>query len=387
MSEAKIREPFRDAARAASMRPLADSLFAALAAISADAIIAVDDEQRIIFFNASAERIFGYAAGEVFGRPLAVLLPERYAPAHRGHVRGFGAAHEQARRMGERQEISGRRRNGEEFPAEASIARIEVEGRNVYTAVLRDVTERKRIEDRLRVALRARDEMAGIVSHDLRNPVQAVKMLAGAILAAEGEDAVSAAVAEQTAVIRQAAEQMDALIQDLLDATRIESGQLHVAPRPEEVAALVSSALATLAPLAAAKGLALVVELGPGLPPVLADAERVAQLLSNLVGNAIKFTPRGGRVTVGARLHAADAVGGAPCVEIAVCDTGPGIPAEQLPHVFERYWQMRPSGRLGAGLGLVIAKGIAEAHGGRIWAESTEGEGTRVAFTLPTTSR
>ena len=118
---------------------LRPELFSGFLAISADAVIAVDDEQRIIFFNEGAERIFGYSASEVGGKYLAMLLPERFRPTHRGHVEGFGAAHGRARLMGERQEIAGLRKSGEEFPAEASIQRMEIGGRNVYAAVLRDV--------------------------------------------------------------------------------------------------------------------------------------------------------------------------------------------------------------------------------------------------------
>ena len=372
---------------------IADSVLAGMVQISADAIIAIDEEQRIVFFNTGAERIFGYEAAEVVGGPLTVLLPERYRAMHRGHVTRFGASHERARRMGERQEISGLRRNGEEFPAEASIAWVEVEGRPVFTVVLRDITDRKRIETQLRLALRARDEMAGVVSHDLRNPVQAVKMLSGAILAAEGDEAVSPAVAEQAAVILRAAEQMDALIEDLLDATRIEAGQLRVQPEPVDAERLVRTATETLEPLATAKEQTLAVELGRPLPRVMADAERVVQILSNVVGNAIKFTPRGGRVTVaveraGPELPENGGEPAAPAVLFIVRDDGPGFPAAQLPHIFDRYWQSRRTGRTsGAGLGLPIAKGIVEAHGGRIRVASAEGEGTTVEFTLPAVER
>jgi len=372
---------------------IADSVLAGMVQISADAIIAIDEEQRIIFFNTGAERIFGYEAAEVVGGPLTVLLPERYRAMHQGHVTRFGASHERARRMGERQEISGLRRNGEEFPAEASIAWVEVRGRPVFTVVLRDITERKRIETQLRLALRARDEMAGVVSHDLRNPVQAVKMLARAILAAEGDEAVSPAVAEQAAVILRAGEQMDALIEDLLDATRIEAGQLRVQAEPADAERLVRAAAETLEPLATAKEQTLTVELARALPRVMADAARVVQILSNVVGNAIKFTPRGGRVTVAARPDVLNGGGGSagapvPAVLFSVSDDGPGIPAAQLPHVFDRYWQSRRTGRTsGAGLGLPIAKGIVEAHGGRIRVASVEGEGTTVEFTLPAVER
>src|SRR6476619_6190697 len=164
-----MREATAAVSRAAMQQVLPPDLFSSFLAISADAVIAVDEEQRIIFFNEGAERIFGWSAEEVGGKYLAMLLPERYRPQHRGHVEGFGAAHGRARLMGERQRISGLRKSGEEFPAEASIQRMVVDGRNVYAAVLRDVTARQQAEDSLRQAITARDDMTGIVSHDLRN--------------------------------------------------------------------------------------------------------------------------------------------------------------------------------------------------------------------------
>ena len=360
--------------------PLSDAILVGMVSISADAIVAVDDSLRVIFFNTGAEQIFGWQASEIVGQELAVLLPQRFRAAHRGHVTLFGTSHERARQMGQRQEVLGLRRNGEEFPAEASIAHLTVEGRTVYTAVLRDVSERKRIERELRTALRARDDIAGIVSHDLRNPVQAIRMLSGAILASADGDAgaprLDPAVAEQVAVIRHAAEQMDGLIQDLLDAARIEAGQLHVDPRPTDAVRLVTRALEPLEPLVEAKGQRLDFDADTDLPLVMADAPRIEQVLSNLVGNSIKFSPAGGRIAVTVRAD------GDAAVVVAVRDEGPGIPADQLPHVFDRYWQSARTGRHGAGLGLPIAKGIVEAHGGRIRIASGDGGGTVATFTL-----
>jgi PAS domain S-box-containing protein len=526
---------------------LPDALFAEIAAISADAIITIDEQQRILFFNSGAEEIFGYCAAEAAMRPLTMLLPERFRAGHDTHIARFGAAPVRARRMGERQEISGMRKNGEEFPAEASISKISDNGRLLFTVVLRDITERKRAADRLHflaeagealagsldsdqtlalvarlavptlgdacladvdyggllhrvasahvdpnaelilrdmarrfppdpagalpaarvlrthdpvlvpevtedwlaecigieehremfrqlrvrsimavpliahgrsvgalsfhssrrgfgpddvqlaadlarraalaidnarlhdelhAAIRARDEMMGIVSHDLRNPVQAIKMLAAAISASPSDGRAHATAVEHATVIRRAAQQMDTLIQDLLDVVRIDAGQLHVQPRAVGVEELLSAALETLEPLAEAKMLTLTAAIEPTLPEVAVDAERIAQVLSNLVGNAIKFTPEGGEITV-----SADAVDGV--VRVRVSDTGPGIPADQLGRVFDRFWQSRRSSPHGAGLGLSIAKGIVEAHGGRISASSQVGAGTTFSFTMP----
>ena len=193
-----MREATEAVQHAAMGQVLPPELYSSFLAISADAVIAVDEEQRIIFFNEGAERIFGWSASEVGGKYLAMLLPERYRSTHRGHVQGFGAAHGLARLMGERQEIVGLRKSGEEFPAEASIQRMEIGGKNIYAAVLRDVSARYRVEEALHQAIRARDDMMGIVSHDLRNPASAVKMLARSILAEAIErDDIPSDVAER----------------------------------------------------------------------------------------------------------------------------------------------------------------------------------------------
>jgi PAS domain S-box-containing protein len=370
------------AVRAAMNQKLPPELFSGLLAIAADAVIAVDDQQRIIFFNEGAERIFGWAAAEVGGEYLEVLLPARYRAAHRGHVHGFGEAHGRARLMGERQQISGLRKSGEEFPAEAAIQRIEIEGRNIYAAVLRDISARQRAEDQLRQAIEARDDMMGIVSHDLRNPANAVKMLARSILEGAGADRLADDVVERIVVMRQAAEQMDALIQDLLDMTRMEAGRLVVSPRETEVRPLIARSVEALRPLAEAGGLTLRVDLPESLPLLRVDPDRVIQLFSNVIGNAIKYTQAGGTVTLTARDDDA-------ALELAVSDTGEGISAAQLPHVFDRFFQVSHGGRParhGAGLGLPIARGIVEAHGGRIWIESVPEVGTTVRFTLPRAS-
>ena len=368
--------------RAAMHRPLPPELFSGFLAISADAVIAVDDEQRIIFFNEGAEHIFGWTADEVGGQYLAMLLPERFHPQHRGHVEGFGAAHERARLMGERQQISGLRKSGEEFAAEASIQRMELDGRNVYAAVLRDVSTRQRAEDALHLAIKARDDMMGIVSHDLRNPANAVRMLAASILAEAGSGTVSSEIVERVRVIQQAAAQMDALIQDLLDVTRIEAGRLRVTPRRVDPRGLVSGALQAMHPLAQLAGVTLQASYEEDLPEVSADPERMTQVLSNVVGNAIKFTPSGGRVDV--HVSSDGRCGG---IAIRVSDTGEGIASAQLPHVFDRFFQVsgaaRTGARHGAGLGLPIARGIVEAHAGSIRVESAEERGTTVTIELP----
>lgn len=359
-------------------RSLTDFLLADIVAIAADAIICLDEDQRITLFNEGAEQIFGWRAEEVMGEPLHRLIPERFRAGHRKHVERFREAPETSRRMGHRQEISGLRKNGEEFPAEAAIAKVRMGSQVVFSVVLRDITDQVAMRKRLMMAVNARDDTVGVVAHDLRNPVSAVKMLSAALLQRLESETLSPETKEQLALIRQAALQMDRLIQDLLDVTRVETGRLVIEQEPVAVRELVESALETMRPLAKEAGIAIAEELPNDLPRVNADQERVAQVIWNLVRNAIKATPRGGRITASAM----QADGG---VEFVVRDTGTGIASEQLVHIFDRFWQSEHSTirTRGAGLGLAIAKGIVEAHGGRMWAESEMGKGSAFHFTLP----
>jgi signal transduction histidine kinase len=169
---------------------------------------------------------------------------------------------------------------------------------------------------------------------------------------------------------------MQDLITRLLDAARLDAGQpLVMDPRPEPLEALTAEALALVEPLAASKGVRLEHAVPPGLE-VCCDRPRVLQVLANLLGNALKFTPAGGTVTLSATPDA-------DFMRVCVRDTGPGIPRAQQAHLFERHWQARDTAHQGSGLGLYIACGIVTAHGGRIWVDSDEGHGTTFTFTLP----
>jgi signal transduction histidine kinase len=173
---------------------------------------------------------------------------------------------------------------------------------------------------------------------------------------------------------------MSRLIRDLLDVSTIGNGGLVMVPEEIDVCALLRDTLQSFEGPAAAKGIELSAEPLESLPAVRADPGRLMQVLSNVVGNAVKFTPAGGTVRLCARIHD-------EYITISVSDTGPGIPADSLAHIFDRFWQARRTQRAGAGLGLAIARGIVEAHGGRIWAESELGKGATVSFSVPIHSR
>jgi signal transduction histidine kinase/DNA-binding response OmpR family regulator len=222
--------------------------------------------------------------------------------------------------------------------------------------------------------IRARDEVLRIVSHDLRNPLSTITMSADILLDAQVNFSEEQKI-RQLHVILRSAERMNRLIGDLLDVARVEAGQLAIDPMYYDPRRLVREAVELHTALATARSLQLRGEADEVLPPVLADRDRILQVLANLIGNAIKFTPEGGDLVVRAQA-AGDRV------RFSVTDTGPGIPEQQLSQLFRPFWQGRRGGRDGAGLGLAVAKGIVEAHGGEIGVESTVGVGTTVFFTL-----
>ncbi len=226
-----------------------------------------------------------------------------------------------------------------------------------------------------RRAAKQRQDVLAVVSHDLRNPLGVV-LLGATFLAEQCEKGDSEQARKMLDLVTRSIAKMDRLLKDLLDTSSIEAGRLSLNRRPYALGELVEGALGALRPLAAQKSLRLATA-APGEGPLLTcDWGRFVQALSNLVGNAIKFTPEGGAITVGAEWRAAD-------VRVSVADTGPGIAPGRLPHVFERPWQAKETAAKVTGLGLFLCKGIVEAHGGAMGVESEVGRGSTFFFTLP----
>ncbi len=264
--------------------------------------------------------------------------------------------------------VLGRTRPGARFNGH-EVALAEELGRRAAMAV-----ENARLFGEARAATEARQHTLAIVAHDLRNPLTAIRMDAE-MLASVLRPSAGPFERESLDRIMAITGRMDGLIQDLLEVSRMERGTLALEPAPRDPAKLLAEAAHSLRPLASAHGLQLQVDAAEGLPAVYADGERVVQVVSNLVGNAVKFTPRGGAVTL-------SCAPGEGEVRFSVSDTGPGIPPEQVPHIFGAFWQARHADRRGLGLGLSIARGLVEAHGGRIWVESEPDQGSVFHFTL-----
>lgn len=530
---------------------------AAIVNIASDAIIALDDNFRIVRFNRGAEQIFQWTEVEMLGQPLDRLLPMGARAVHRGHVRTFAEGDTDARTMAYRRPIAGLRKNGDQFPAEASIARVTMEGERTFMVTLRDVGERVKSEERqkllatagwvlaasldvestmatiaelpvpllgewsmlelltpdgavrraaathmdphrhedtaalvsrvaepfeiepaatsgaraahesesqritdvaawlnanfhdadsrtraeslgasaillvplraggraigalhlvrtrpgakhsleeqqvadqfaglaalalentrlyqqARSAVRERDEMLAIVSHDLRNPVNAIVMLTGAVLKREAD---TASMPEEPAnmgrdeveAVRAAARQADGLIQDLQDVSRISAGRLRVERRRVPASDILKECADMFEPVMEDAALRFVRRFDDDLPVLLADRHRLQQVLSNLLGNAVRFTPHGGEIVLSATREE-------DMLRISVRDSGPGVAPDDVPRLFERYFQAPRLLRAGSGLGLYIAKGIVEAHGGDIGVESEVGKGAEFWFTVP----
>ena len=244
-----------------------------------------------------------------------------------------------------------------------------------YALAAASALENARLYDAARQANRARDDMLGIVSHDMRNPISAIAMCARVL--AENPPADDAARNALLVTIRESTEWVNRLIDDLLDVANIERGRLSLNLSTHEPSQLALQALHMFDVEAKENGIALEARLPTNLPLAAADGARVVQVLANLLRNAIKFTPRDGHVEVAIESHDSSLV-------FSVADTGPGIAAENQMKVFDRYWQASDGARTrSAGLGLSIAKGIVEAHGGRIWVDSELGRGSTFAFTIP----
>jgi len=238
------------------------------------------------------------------------------------------------------------------------------------------VLENARLYEEAREAARAREEVLAVVSHDLRTPLSVVSTAATVL----GEPSLpQERRADLIERVRRAVAQMTGLIRDLLDVARIEAGRLVIEPAEVEVEPLLDEVCQMFRLPADQRSVTLGCQVADAdASSVAADRDRLLQVLQNLVDNAMKFTPDGGSVRLSASASGAS-------VRFSVADSGPGIPAEEVPHLFDRFWQARGGGRPagGAGLGLAIVRGIVEAHGGTVWVESEEGRGTTFHFTLP----
>ena len=341
-----------------------------------DAIISTDVEDRILTWNHGAEVIFGYSKEETVGQSLTILLPSHRAgelEEIRDKVRITGVIRNlEVRRI---------RKDGIIIEASLAVSPIRDKDDNVigFLHLARDVTEKKRYEQRLKELDKMKSAFVSNVSHELRTPLTAIKASADNMLDRLIGDLNAKQVGYLTR-IKSNSDRLARLINDLLDLSTIEAGKIDLRPANIPLVTLVKEAAESLRPVAAEKLINLtVMSVDPGVI-AWADRDKVIQVLMNLIGNALKFTPTRGEVTV------AVAKNSAAWMQISVTDTGPGIPAEEVNKVFGRFYQIGQAGTQktqGTGLGLAISKALVEMHGGKIWVESEAGKGSTFSFTLP----
>ena len=350
-------------------------------------IVTIDEHGTVDAFNRAAERLFGYRAAEVLGGPMTRLMPAAVGAVHDGLLATYRDGGGDTPRS-EVQELTGRRKDGSEFPLEASLAGWREGDRRYVTGALRDVTAQREIEASLRRAKeaadqanRAKGEFLATMSHEIRTPMNGVL---GALALVDGPNLDE----EQRQLLDVANRSGKALLQiidDILDLSKLEAGKAEVEPVDFELRAVMRDCVDLLEPTAGGRGLILTREVAPAVPDrVRADLRRIRQVLVNLVGNALKFTQRGG-VAVRVGLEG-EAVPGNPFfLRFEVADTGIGIPEDVQPTLFRRFTQGDSSTTRrfgGTGLGLAISRELVTLMGGRIGVVSAEGKGSTFWFTV-----
>jgi PAS domain S-box-containing protein len=380
----------RQAKRAQAAAEISEERFSRIISIAAEAIVSVDEAQRIVLFNEGAEHIFGYTREEILGQPLTILVPQSARGVHEQHVRTFGESPEVARRMGERRQIAGRRKDGVEFPAEASISKLDVGGERVYTVVLRDTTEARNAvlaQEALLLAvtqaMEARTRLLRGVTHDVKNPLGAADGYAQ-LLEMELEGTLLPEQEKWVAGVRRGIGGALALITDLLDLSLAESGGLPVTREPVDLRLLAMEALEEHRGAAEAAGHVLG-RLGEGRVPVHTDPARVRQVLGNLLTNAIKYTPAPGRITLRVERGAErGARGFGDWVAAHVSDSGPGIPPGERESIFGEFHRLHSAQQAtGHGLGLAISRLVARLLDGDLTVSGEPGEGATFSLWLP----
>jgi PAS domain S-box-containing protein len=360
---------------------LSQAKLAGIVTLSEDAIITVDEAQQITLFNPAAEQIFGYTADEILGQTIEQLIPAHLHGIHRRHVRGFVRSSEESRQMSLTGPITALRKNGEEFPAESAVAKFTLNGEQVLTVRLRDVSEKVKAED-LRVQLLAMEESSRLkmqlistVSHELRSPLSAI--LGFTSLLIEYDDRLDDGERlQQLRVIEDSTRHLQRIVDDLLALSRLEAGVLEIQRETVALRPLLESVIAALGPEPTHK-----VKLMSRLPSiaVVGDQSRLRQVLSNLLDNSIKYSPPGGVIEIRTRKTREG-------VMITVRDYGPGVPLSETEAIFDAFYRSANASADDArstGLGLAICKGLVEAHGGEIRATLPDDGGLAVSFTLP----
>ncbi len=334
-----------------------------------DAIIIIDARGIIETFNHAAEQIFGYSSAEVIGRNLSMLMPEPDRSAHDGYLEHY-ARRGTSRALEQNRELTALRRTGETFTIELRVSQISHHGECKFIGLVRDITDRKRIE-------RMKSELVSIVSHELRTPLTSISGALGLIVGgALGETAPN--MRQMLSIAHQNSLRLGRLVDDLLDMDKLVAGKMTLDLRALAVPAQLQQAIAANQGYAAKHDVTLVLQQAPDVQ-LVADDDRLQQVLANLISNAVKFSPPGGSVSLGSECRGA-------WVRIWVRDQGPGIAPEFHTRIFQKFSQADSSDsrqKDGTGLGLAISKELIEHMHGRIGFDSEPGEGACFWCELP----
>lgn len=334
-----------------------------------DAIISVDQEQKVVVFNDAAERMFQCSSQDAMGQPLDKFMPAPFREAHRHHVQGFGRSGVTSRRMGQLGTVMGLRADGEEFPIEAAISHVTVQGNKFFTAILRDVSERTRLEEQLRRTERVAElgTLASGMAHEIGTPMNVILGRAEYLLDRVTDEPVKKGL--QTIVAQ--VERITRVMNQLLSFARRKPPQ----PGPLWLQEVVENSLDMFRERLSNHNIHVDTQMGADCPKVQADSDQMSQVLINLIMNAVHAMPKGGTLRVGLERER-------DMVRLTVSDSGHGIPKEVVSKIFDPFFTTKEFGK-GTGLGLTVVKGIIEEHQGSITVESEEGRGTTFTILLP----
>lgn len=351
-----------------------ERLFRGLVEAAPDPMVIVDTNGLIVLVNAQLEELFGYQRSDLLGRPVEILLPDRLVGMHVGYRAGYMASPVR-RPMAVARNLVARREDGSEFPVEISLAPLERAEGLLVSAAIRDLTERRRLEESEEL-LRSKAEFFATVSHELRTPLASI--LGYGELLAEQED-LPADSRELLNVMMRGARREMRLVDDLLTLVHIDGAGLSIQPGPVDLVQVVLGCVQGMQHSAQQSDLSLTMHVSEPELLVGGDEQRIAQCLDNLLSNALKFTPPGGRVTVEVSREA-------EMVHVDVADTGTGIGTGDESRIFERLYRAPSAVKQqvpGAGLGLAIALAIAEAHTGSLDVVKSDESGTVLRMSLP----
>jgi len=335
-----------------------------------DAIITVDHEQKVVVFNDAAERMFQCPLRDAIGQPLDKFIPARFREAHRHHVKGFGQSGVTSRKMGQLGTVTGLRTDGEEFPIEAAISHVTVEGTKFFTVILRDITERARLEEQLRRTERVAElgTLASGMAHEIGTPMNVILGRAEYLLDRVKDEPVKKGL--QTIIAQ--VERITRVMNQLLSFARRKPPQ----PGPLALQEVIENSLEMFCERLANHRVQVQTHMDSDCPHVQADSDQMNQVLINLIMNAVHAMPEGGTL----RLELSQE---RDMVKLTVSDTGHGIRKEVVSKIFEPFFTTKEFGK-GTGLGLTVVKGIIEEHHGSIAVDSEEGKGTTFTILLPT---